>query len=626
MLDTSAENLYEEIRQAINLREKHTNLSADLIEQYAGSSWQEGRGPAVESHENHPFEFVQNTLPFLVYYNPKVDLKSSRPRVHRELVPSLKHAMDKWIRDVKFADTLLEVARDTMFDFGVLLVTLEALPGYEDEAAPPLRPALTRISPRCFFQDPQNHSKPRFMGHEWTRDFDDLMNATQKDPVTGAVSHVYNREALAQLAGDHVDDFGKRKDPIMALPSGVNRVARKQVRGFECYVRETGMVYTLGYYLTRDGKRKAVFLRPPRQAFGPTRGAYIVFGIYGIPDQVYPLAPLAVTANLVEELNAQIDQVTDLADQTRTFTLVNATNDKAQMAVQTAKNGDILTIPGFSQDQAQTVTIPGPSSEQLDYVDRLRERLDRKSGITEFMRGNVTGDATARENQLAANAVDVRRKFMRRMFHTDAAKALEVVLWFMLESNNVVFNVPVPKSLFAQAGEHTDDGGEMEDGVFMGGRHEGVEAASLEDLELSIEPYSMELVDEDSIKQTMQAAFALVMQVAPLLVQMPWVNWQTLLDDLFEAHGVRDCRKYFNWALIEKLAQMAQELGAVQQIPGLEGVPMPDVAALFGGGMSKGTGAGKGRPGNLRLAGGAQAGAVPALPGMGGMVSGLKAG
>lgn len=613
MLDCTPNNLYDEVKAAITLREKHTKMSDDIYDQFVGEAYQEGRHPAIPSHENHAFEFYVNTQPFLVYSNPSWKVNSSRPVVDRQLCKALNHGMNRWTQDVDFAGKLGEVAQDCLFDFGVMLITLDPLPGFEDKETPPLRPAINRISPRKFFQDPQATSarNPRFMGHEFIRDLDDMKNATEPDPSNPKKRRkVYNKEVLDKLGTDQFDSIAQSHFEPGRLPAGVERVPRHQVRGYEIYVPEKKMVYTLGYYLTDGGKRESTFLREPRPYFGPPWGPYIVFGLYGVPDQVYPLSPLAVTVGLVNEINAHTDQIMDQADKARQFTIVNAANDQATDEIKNAANGDILALKGFSKDMVETILVGGPSKEQMDYVDRLRERLDRKSGLTDFQRGNVTGQATATENNLAASAGDVRRKFMQQEFRRGVKRVGQTACWYMTESKSVVFHVPVPNAYFSNdltkagdlpGGQGATGGGgssgasqeepqpgtndaEMTDGIFLGGRQPGEEKFNFFNLELDIEPMSMEYMDEGLQRQQVMQVFQLVIQVAPTIPQLPYLNWRALFNDLFESMNIKDGNKYIDFDKVEMMVQQQFQSGQPMGDPGTDGQQAPDPHSLSAGG------------------------------------------
>lgn len=590
MLDVSPKNLRQEVEELLRVRDSHTKAMEDVVDQYVGSFYQEGRQPEITSHENHPFEHVVNTIPALVYNNPRVNVKSRRPVVHRELAESLTHGLNRWISDVNLADKLLEIAVDAQFSFGVALLTLEALPGHEGLIRPPLRPGVHRISWRQFFMDDRG-VKPRILGHQWAGDYDDLMAAKYTDPDTGQERAIYNREVLRRLTPDSHE--GRLGEESYYQHERMFRTPRRQVKAFDVWVPERNMIYTMAHDPVADD---VGYLREPRPFFGPPWGPYILFGIYPVPDEAYPLPPLAVTAELVDELNAHLDQVMEQADQMRQFVVVNGQNSKAVSAIQVAHNGQVIAIPGFDRTQAEVYTFGAPSKEQLDYSERLRARLDRKSGLTDFQRGNVTGDATATENQLAQAATDFRRKFMQRQFQKQVRQLLTTAAWYMTESRNIVFPIPVPDESdpladsMAVDPSYTEGAGrvryagtdQMVDGVFVGGRYPG-EDFNFYDLELEIEPMSMELMTEALLQRRITQGLGFVMANAQAIVTTPWINWPEIFDDHFDALNIPDGRKYVNWELVEQLAGVAFQAGAPIAAGGTEGTPAPNPRALQAG-------------------------------------------
>jgi hypothetical protein len=612
MLDVSADNLSQERDAAIELRKRHTDVSRELIYHYAGEKYRSDWCPEDPIRENHGFEYISTVLPNLVYYNPKIAVSSRRPRIQRDLAMAMQHGGNRWISDVNLAEHLERVALDLMFDFGVMLFITEPLPGYDGEAIPPLRPGCKRISPRMFFTDPQTNggSKPRFTGHAWIRDKEDLLKAKNADG-----SPKFDQEVVKTLCEEAgLEEF--YSDPFNQIGDNL-RVRRGQVIGYEIFVPEHGMVYTMASYTSRrSGKDYHGMLRKPRRAVVPSWGPYTLFGIYAVPDQVYPLSPLAVTHDQVQELNLFADQAARQASTSRRLVLVDAMNPKLVEAVKNFDDGGIASIPNFNRNGALEVNFGGAQPEVLDYIERLRIRLDRTSGLTDVMRGNVSGQATATENKIAAAAADIRIKFMQRQFRQNTTQVIRSALWAMFELEDVQFPVPRPQEEGATASGGMD-ADQMEDGIFIGGKKEGQEAWRFEDLEVEIEPYSMELVDETALQDRMTNAFNLVLQVTPMIRQFPEVNWRALMDDYFQSMNIPDAgRKYFNWGLVEQMLQMQLASSDPMDVPGVETgqslksmLPSkkpsePSQKKGGGGGLEQSTG---GQP-DLALAGMAMAG------------------
>lgn len=574
MLNTSPENLRVEITAAIKLRRRHTNLSRQLIERYAGSAYRDDWEPETPSHENHEFEFVVNTIPALIANDPRVSIKSKRPRVQRELADAMQHGMNRWIRDVRFADLVEFPVYDAMFDFGVVTITLEPLPGYDDQDDPPLRPIIRRISPRRYFKDPQGGPMGgRYAGHLLIRDRDDMLAAKNPDG-----SPRYDREAVEALgspeSSDLVDDELFRDTEL--------RVERNQVVFAEVYIRETGMIHTVGFSTVKDeNSLRARQLRKPRPFVGHPTGPYHELGIYLVPDQVYPLSPLAATQDLVAEINAHAEQVSRDSDTARSIVLFDSTNAALGDAIQHFENGAVAGVPGFNRNDFAEVRMGGANPVQLDYIARLRERIDRRSGLTDIQRGNITGDGTATEAQLAAASASARVKFMQRRVQRWVKSILNGVGWLMYHSDSIVFPIPIEEAeslVFngfqaAVAGQPMFSGREknVQEAVFYGGVQPGQEDWSYFDLELEIEPYSMEQVNEAVLQKRMETAMAVITNVAQAITAMPWVNWPDLLDDYFNTLNIPDGRKYINFEVLAEFMQMRFTAGTVDTIAGLDG-------------------------------------------------------
>lgn len=584
MLQCTPENLREEVDAAIELRQKHIIVMNELVERYAGSNYRSDQQPEQSSIENHEFEFIVNTIPAVLATNPAVSVKSRRPVVQRELVQAMQHGINRWIKDIEFRDRIEPVLFDAFFKFGVMVVTMEPLPGHEHKDMPPLRPTLRRISPRMFFMDPQasGPKSARFMGHVFLRDRDDMLAA--KNPNGSAK---YDKEAIESLQGndDGNDIIGETFLQDMDL-----KVDRDQVIGAEIYVPEKGMIYTIGFTAQRDReKRETKFIRKPRKAFCHPSGPYALFGFYIVPDQVYPLSPLCVTAESVEEANAHSEQIRRQASTARNLVLVDGTNSPLLDAIKNFQDGTVASIPNFDRNAFAEVAIGGPNPGQLDYVERLRERIDRRSGLTDIQRGQVSGDATATEAQLAAAAASGRVRYMQGLVRNSVKEILNKVGWLMFNSDSIAFPVSKEKSeklVFEQNIDGTAgikiDGDEEQDEYFFGGIQPGQEDFNYFDLELEIDPYSMEQVDEAVLQKRMEIATVTVSKFAPLMLQFPFVNWPELLDDYFQALNIPDGRKYINFELLAQILKTQFSPGAPQGIPGIDGAPPVDTGAFKG--------------------------------------------
>mgnify|MGYP000913249793 CR=1 FL=1 len=576
-LDVSPQNLWDESESAIRHREAHTNLSASLIKAMAGPRYREDWTPDTEQHENHAFEWVTNMVPNLVYSNPAVDLKSDEAPPDHPAVEATRTGLNTWIQAVNYAEVLIEIAVDLQFDFGVMLTTLDQVPSPDGSAyqfadtpaatmpqPPALRPMAYRLSPRRFFMDPQATSRrhPRYLGHDSIEDKSNLLDAKKLDG-----SPKYDARAIESLAADDgVDDAIRKAGGTVRN----DRVTRNQLVVREIYVPETGMIYTLaatGPTGGGDGPT-AKFIREPRPYVGPRTGPYTLFGIHLVPDQLYPLSPLAVSHDLVEEINAHAGQASDDAGAAKKLIVVDG-DPKSVKELITANNGTVLAIKGFTGSLAQ-VDIGGPQKTNIDYIQFLRERLDRITGITDAVQGNITG-ATAEEIHTAQANRNVRIRHAQSRFRASVVEALRIVLFHLWHNPLVRFPVSV-----------TDpDTGEVQIGEFQGGPGPDGDPLTYEALHVEIEPYTLEAVDQATLQMRMEKAVMSVAGSAQNMVMQPWVKWKALVDDQFETMNIKGGgSRYIDWNMLSMAQQMAN--------PMLFGIVPPMPGAMPGGGAPPG--------------------------------------
>ena len=97
--------------------------------------------------------------------------------------------------------------------------------------------------------------------------------------------------------------------------------------------------------------------------------------------------------------------------------------------------------------------------------------------------------------------------------------------------------------------------------VFQGGATPG---ASFGDLELEIDPYSMERTNEGIEHQRALQAFELVTTAAPAMAQTPWINWKMLFDRIGDARNDADFGEIVDANMLKQAVQQQQQQQAVQ--------------------------------------------------------------
>lgn len=562
MLDLSPENLRLEIERAETLRDKHTQMVEQLVLGYCGAYYRRDKHPDQPTPENHAFEYISLMLPMLAYDNPAVAVESTNAGFDPTIAVGMEEALNQTTINDDLQKLFERVAYDSLFAFGVLITTLEETTpaegdvgaGDEEEEAPPLMlPRTNYLAPERFFIDPAAVSPTlnadgfdgiRFLGHRWVRDKEDLLADRRFDKA--AIESLEDDVAIEQLHRPDRDD----------------NPTRKEIVGYEVWVpptkynpnsRENGMIYTLA--VMQDAKKdapgggKTAFIRKPRPYFGPCWGPYSLFGIYEVPGQCYPLGPIAAVAEQAEELNAHSHAAARGASREKSITLINSTENAAAAAAKNAKDGEVWKVPNLNANSIIQLEIGGVDPKRYEYIQTLRERLDRNSGINDARRGNVEGKELATAINTANDASKTREAYIQAKFQKAAAQVMRSRAWYLFNSENVV----VPLSPAAGKRLH------MRQPVYHGGIQEGQEGQSFESLAIRIEPYSMERPNESLLQQRTMALLEWLLKVAAIMPQVPFMQWEEILDWVGRVYNTRTLAKMVNLPMLQKMWQAAMQ-------------------------------------------------------------------
>lgn len=514
MLSLEASDLYAEIDAAEKERDKHLTRSEAQIKQYHGPAWQKND---QDYPENHAYESNSLMLPKVAYENPEVSVTSRLYHKDAETAAAIiEQAISSWIRRIRLRALSARWAQDSMFDFGAGMVTRGREGGF---------PALHRIPKRWFGMDHlATHwdAEPRFYFRKWVIDKADLVKLAK----SAAPEEGWDLKAIEDLSEDAgVEDLG---ETWRGAPK------RKQCVLYDMYLAKhqlegkpgpdegfNGTLVRLAIQRSGSGT-KAGIVGAPRPWWGCSTGPFQVFGIYSVPDSCWPLGPLTATQGQNDALNARARAIQRANCAYKKIVLVDAMNPKVAEAFKDKPDLFVLPVEGFKKDQVEQYEIGGAAQIQLEDFALLRARLDRDSGITDAQRGNVTGDGTAREVMIAADSASARMDYVA-LQHTDAITGLmeKVGYWFLMDPRVVVpLDREASELLKEQTGEDIR--------VYKGGTFgPGVK---FEDLEFTIQPYSMQRVNELVGQQRAMQKMQFLMAAAPVMAATPWVNWDKALQ------------------------------------------------------------------------------------------------
>lgn len=563
MLSTKPSSLLTEVKSAIRYRDSRIEELDEIVRKYVGpyysSTGSESAGDY--SPENTYYEYLSLMIPRLVYDNPRVQVSSRRPGVQQDVAEALRHGLNRWCKDSNLRGTLVELATDMLLGFGVCVVRQEANKGVTlpenspiDEATPQW-PAIERISQRRFFIDPQAErwEDARFYGHIWRRDKEDLLREASEDKDAG-----WNEDIIRTLAvSDSPDnDQGIFKDRESNY--------RGEVWCYEIWVPEVdlddspgpnggfhGTIYTLGVgqSVSDSGEvnAKAGFVREPRPFYGPRTGPYVMYGVYKVPDNIYPLSPLVAVEAQIQDLNSHV--IAASASMMKHKRIVGVNDTRTAQLVKNVQH-DYVTVVPFEDGKAlvQEFELGGQTEQQAIWINTCRQRADRVLGMDEALRGSVSGAGTATEHTIASEAANTRMAFVRQVFADSTVKLLNTVAFYMYHDDSIVF--PLGEDALKELG--LPEGAEV---VFQGGGHSDQSGYSFDDLDLNIEPYSMERASEGLAQKRALEMHTILMNSLPSMAQFPDYPWKEHFAKIGNAMNAPDMSELVTNDMLRRLAE-----------------------------------------------------------------------
>jgi len=611
MIKTDPGNLYDEVKHAADLRDKFLENTAKLVERYHGAYYRSDRMPAVPIVENHAYQFVAIVLPSLIFDNPKCRVITTSPKnisdegvaklqtamriagtsdlnelammfgvpdpkslmkelgieTMSDVARGLEIALNRWSEDNEVASPLSDIAMDFLFSYGVGMVVEDSKPGHQGSDLAPTQPYLVQIAPHHFLMDsaartndPMQAGGPRFMGHLWRADHEDLMN----DPD-------YNREEVERLAVDtDFDKWEERHYRSMDIPR------RREILAWDIWVPEVhqtdqpgfnGSIFTLAVSATPDGvSKKALWIREPRPAYCPPWGPYTVFGAYKVPGSPYPLSPLAAVAEQAEAVNAHEAAAARDAASYKRFVAGPITSGDGDR-IRSVQHGEYIGLDDAA-GKLQQIELGGVSGAQYQYNQYARDKLRSDAGVSGAMLGDTEKGVTATRDAVGQQAAEVRMGGLKRVYARCVAKVFKTAAWYAFHSDSQIHPLG-------------PDGERHGLETFTGGKHTGPGGFSFFDLSIRIDPMSMEHTNQSVYQRRVNAAFQMFVQAAERMPNMPHVNWREPLRVIYESLNIPDADEWVDYNMLERMKQMgvpgqeAAGMGSMPAAPDSGEVAMP---------------------------------------------------
>jgi hypothetical protein len=542
--------LWAEVKAAEHARDARLRYRRERLGRIAGPFASNGNIGEYEP-ENRLFEFLAYVLPRATFNNPRVRVRSRRSGLPDAVARAMQSVLNRLCADLRIRRMLRANCFNFLTDFGDSMVAPEPRPGGVLSNQPIWWPTPYNLDPHTAFHDPlaSRIEDARFSGHTYLRDKEQLVEEAQEADSGWNLEAV---QALTEEAG--VDEVHRHRLEVPAR----GEVALKEVfcpeiaddldadpdDGF------SGTLYTLGCSQGTTGNGEEPFeVRKPRAFYGPRSGPYQHVAFMEMEEMPYGLSPTIPAEGQLRDLARTSRAMLRGAARHKTMVTVPAGDAVALAAIHSP---DAWALP-WKGDPAgiKTIEVGGVTQQQLMHYELKGNTLDRVLGMHDAQRGVATGDATASEVLTAQQGADVRISDIIQVFHDHAADILRVLAWYAYHDDRFTIaldGMQVPGMLSP---------------AFRGGKMKGM---TFDDLELEIEPYSMEHESVAMKQRRVAHTMELVGFLSQSIPMAPWMPWKDIIPELTEDTGLEESLANIDIdAAVEWAAAQAQFEGKPQQ-------------------------------------------------------------
>ena len=400
-------------------------------------------------------------------------------------------------------------------------------------------PRVYRIAPENFFVDPsaESHREARYFGHEYPIDIEDLV-AMAEDPE--------NRLDLAvvkELKSSYDTYRDKFRTSPKDLPEREQTIMMEvwcpelEIEGAEEGVHHGGLLK-----FAMSAENDIVMVGEPIPYYGPACGPYTMIGAYEVPSDVYPLSPMVMALPLIEEANDHAKTMSYSAGAYRRLIAVDSRGTK--MAQDIASTPDLFVVPAENLDRDRVVPmeIGGVTEQQMAYQNIMAARLDRLTGMSEVIRGSVTGDATATEISTASASSGLRLSYIQRQFAEAVNSLIYKAAWYVINDST---ELPMGR-------EAVEEG--------MPARMPGTElGVDLAEMTLDVQAYSMERTSEALQQRRAVELMQIIGNVGQQATQMPFIDWERMMSVVGDALNMPDMADILNVDELKRMTEQAQQ-------------------------------------------------------------------
>lgn len=537
---------WAEVDEAIKGRQHSLEHWDEQLAAYHGSQYvraggDAGRTDTQRSEVGHAYQYIALLLPRIAFANPRVKVASLRGGPADDEAQAQEAGLNRWTVQTRLKRTIERVGVDMALHSGCFISSNVPKQGQEELAEPTNWPRVFRCSPKRRFLDSAALSpdEVQLSGHCYLRSREALMSAPERagwkqDEIEKAAAGSY--QGFAKAAGREAERDEVWLADVWLPYAEMDHWPRHwsaEERGEEDRpTPEEGYNGAIATYAMDSGK----LAKDPEPWWGSPRGPYTDVGGYYVSDEIEPLSPIGATWDKERFAGIMARAVKRAMLRRKKIGIVDTMDGKANALLQAAQEGDQVAIDGVKQVFEQE--LGGPTPAMLQAVQFAMEDLQLASGISDVHRGLVSGRGTATEVAVADAATNLRITHLVQKMYEAVQDVLYTVGWWLYYDDSITF--PIGKD--QQGLRRVFDGGAVAEG------------ASYDDLELLIEPYSMERTSEQTRAAKALSVMQFIQVIAPMIPQMPYVDWNKVLDTAIpypELTGIIDLR-------------LAGQIGAIQ--------------------------------------------------------------
>jgi hypothetical protein len=582
-IDTRPQNLLEECEYAERERDSKLRGVDESLARRVGPdrAVKTGTSPAPENVEH---EFMTYLDSMLAFDRPIVSLESPMVSKQDEVL-ALEVAMNRWIKATKVRQPLMQGVQDYAVAWAVFVTSERPAPELGEaefknsngstRRGIPNRPYIKRLSFRHAFRDPLATSPwdMRYAGHIEVLDKDDLIRRAKEDPEGG-----WNMDIIQTLPVD--TDLQK-----VGRPQSPGNPTRNEVVIREMWVADAeidwekelpdedekerdlyhGKVFTLAMTISGDRQTQGQIIRE-RPFFGPRWGPYTFIGAHVVCDDPFFLSPIQPIRSAISRLNRLNDVADNAAANYKRLILVNDLVEDLAQKIKNGKHDHVFEVPGYEGRAAEAFEIAGVTNQMMLHLQTAKEKVDRGLGMGDVQRGAVTGEGSATETALASEASGARMACLERNWRDGVSQLLMTPAWYFCHDRGVAQPISIEEAMrigmdTSKLQQRDEDGEPMLDPMgepviaqpYVFGGTEDYDW--FDSLDLEIQAYSMRRKSESVALAQMTFIQNYTITIAPLIVQMPYIQWDLWHRLAAELTGIQEMRVMANLQVAAIMAQ-----------------------------------------------------------------------